>query len=862
MPQEISNEKRLEVQNRIELINKEIRQKGYNWRAGVTSISYLSLEEFGEISNGDIDYENDRIGDLNSDSIDEELIEVISIPDWKNYMSPVESQLYSNCWAHAVTGVIEGKLHHFYGSNIGINLDEMFITDYNNCGSGRNGGTPQCGFYFVHNSKAHSLLGINSFPNYDHAYWTITSYNVQEPTSRNYIKNALNNSPVYASMEVYSDFQNYSNGIYQHSYGRFLGYHAVVIVGYNDIEEYWICKNSWGAGWGEDGYFRIAYDECGIDTRRCGTVTINYENCFAKIIPGIISNLSSALTYNFVSNEWAYLTGSTMLLGNASVPNGATLKISSGINLNFNNYYIQINSGGNIQGHEDILCAYLKHSGTLKAIGNIQSIVNLASSGQIVELQAKAYSEPVSISGKYDLRLYGQGQNSTTLNSLVSIINSSYTDIANLKLNHTFSISNSLVTHISSSVLNSSTLVNDYGSTITNLGFSSGTLGGASFAYNSYGGSGNIFYTELSNYDVAAYIINNASYNVGDQNIFCENLLDIYAGSGGYAYAISNYYSRPLPQTIYGNVFVTGINGVCPNLKSNESITANNEIRNAEKETITKLEDDYLYLLRMITESMKKNEFDMTKFIPHFKSLISSYETVFYNSNEAKTTLYVLNKLSQLYKATNQNDVFRKFLREILINNKYYFIKNNIERYFVWEYVDESNYNEAIELINRIISVPKENDDLVCELKYERGLIYKYFIGDIAAAEETFMDLIENHSAHLLSKYALLEIDGESQIFNKKQRMNDIEANSYNISNYPNPFNPVTTIIYSIPIDNLVVIKVYDILGREVATLVNEPKVAGEYSINYDASKLSSGIYFYSIQAGSFNQTKKMILTK
>jgi hypothetical protein len=80
--------------------------------------------------------------------------------------------------------------------------------------------------------------------------------------------------------------------------------------------------------------------------------------------------------------------------------------------------------------------------------------------------------------------------------------------------------------------------------------------------------------------------------------------------------------------------------------------------------------------------------------------------------------------------------------------------------------------------------------------------------------------------------------------------------------NYPNPFNPSTQIIYSIIEDGLVTIKVYDILGREITTLLNEEKPAGIYNLNFDASNLSSGIYFYSISSGSFHQTKKMILMR
>jgi hypothetical protein len=80
--------------------------------------------------------------------------------------------------------------------------------------------------------------------------------------------------------------------------------------------------------------------------------------------------------------------------------------------------------------------------------------------------------------------------------------------------------------------------------------------------------------------------------------------------------------------------------------------------------------------------------------------------------------------------------------------------------------------------------------------------------------------------------------------------------------NYPNPFNPTTSIEYRVGSMEYVTLKVYDLLGREVATLVNEEKTAGSYEIEFDASNLSSGIYFYKLQASNFSETKKMILIK
>ena len=80
--------------------------------------------------------------------------------------------------------------------------------------------------------------------------------------------------------------------------------------------------------------------------------------------------------------------------------------------------------------------------------------------------------------------------------------------------------------------------------------------------------------------------------------------------------------------------------------------------------------------------------------------------------------------------------------------------------------------------------------------------------------------------------------------------------------NFPNPFNPKTVISFQIPVEGLVNLVVYDVLGNEVTTLINEQKKAGIYDVDFDASKLTSGIYFYKLTAGEFSLTRKMILLK
>ncbi|MCL6494586.1 MAG: T9SS type A sorting domain-containing protein [Ignavibacterium sp.] len=81
-------------------------------------------------------------------------------------------------------------------------------------------------------------------------------------------------------------------------------------------------------------------------------------------------------------------------------------------------------------------------------------------------------------------------------------------------------------------------------------------------------------------------------------------------------------------------------------------------------------------------------------------------------------------------------------------------------------------------------------------------------------------------------------------------------------NNYPNPFNPVTKITWQSPVNGQQTLKVYDVLGREVATLVDEYREAGSYEVEFDATNLPSGMYIYRLQSGNYSDVKKMILSK
>ncbi|MDO8548692.1 MAG: T9SS type A sorting domain-containing protein [Ignavibacteria bacterium] len=174
------------------------------------------------------------------------------------------------------------------------------------------------------------------------------------------------------------------------------------------------------------------------------------------------------------------------------------------------------------------------------------------------------------------------------------------------------------------------------------------------------------------------------------------------------------------------------------------------------------------------------------------------------------------------------------------------------------------NWTTATEINNKIFNVErrKENSDFVT---------VGFVEGKGTTTERQEYSYIDRYVTAGKYFYRLKQIDFDGTF----EYSNEIEVDATTLlsfsleQNYPNPFNPSTKITYSIPDKSFVTLKVFDPLGREISQLVNEEKEAGKYEIEFDANNLSSGVYFYKIeavpigrQAGDFVETKKMILLR
>lgn len=180
-----------------------------------------------------------------------------------------------------------------------------------------------------------------------------------------------------------------------------------------------------------------------------------------------------------------------------------------------------------------------------------------------------------------------------------------------------------------------------------------------------------------------------------------------------------------------------------------------------------------------------------------------------------------------------------------------------------------TNINNKIKL-NWETATEKNNKGFQIERAYKisdnlNWEIISFVNGKGTTTEKSYYSFIDNDVKRLGKYiYRLIQIDYDG----KTTYTNNVEVNIEAphifslMQNYPNPFNPVTSIDYTLPEKSMVSIKIFDILGNEVAQILNEEKEPGNYKVDFDASPLASGIYFYRLEANKFISTKRMILLK
>jgi hypothetical protein len=181
----------------------------------------------------------------------------------------------------------------------------------------------------------------------------------------------------------------------------------------------------------------------------------------------------------------------------------------------------------------------------------------------------------------------------------------------------------------------------------------------------------------------------------------------------------------------------------------------------------------------------------------------------------------------------------------------------------------QTSFNNSIE-INVKNDTNVDAESLTVEINnipswfiFEKTLIVIDKINRRSNESITFNFYLAEDAPEIYDHKILVIVTGKNNYSSKEIRISNSIINTFNLfQNYPNPFNPVTNIQYQIAEKQLVTLKIYDVIGNEIAVLINEVKDAGTYNVEFNADRFSSGVYYYTLKAGSFISTKKMILLK
>ena len=237
------------------------------------------------------------------------------------------------------------------------------------------------------------------------------------------------------------------------------------------------------------------------------------------------------------------------------------------------------------------------------------------------------------------------------------------------------------------------------------------------------------------------------------------------------------------------------------------------------------------------------------------------YKNLIANDNHMRIALSQLVHIKNKYTRSELVDYFISLLPN---NPKHY---PNVKKLLGDIYLKNSQFDDALIAYDAVIKIDSAGYDGIMA-RFEKLFAYLNIKKNLTLATGILSDIKAINSKDLevqmLIKGAESLINGTPKGMNKSENLAGVNIpKTYNLfQNYPNPFNPSTTIKYQIPKPGIVTLKVYDILGREVATLVSENKIEGTYDITFDASRFTSGVYIYQLRANDYVSSKKMILLK
>ena len=557
------------------------------------------------------------------------------------------------------------------------------------------------------------------------------------------------------------------------------------------------------------------------------------------------------------------------LTGDVTVPTGCEIAIPCNSIVYLNGHSIistggtiTVQSGATING----LRAKLDESGAIDneykgLFSSIQAAVNAAVALDEIYIEDGPFTENLSISGKDNLFISGGEINGSITATNSDGLHLRYIECSNLYLNncempYLFNV------HMLGSGSGTGIYVFNIGnssipkSTLVSYNFSTGL-----YAITSYFG----IEAQSWLYDLNTAVSSNYSSNISLNGIELCGITGYHlaAYTNGYIISSGCYYDNGIPSIMEsgGTVYCYTAN-TCPVYKrGNIAGSVESEIiPYPTEDEFGKINDHLNNLSNQIKSEFKEgSSFDKSKHKDEFLSINNQLKDYIKNNPESKQRGAAVTTAVHCYKAVEDYEAMKEFIEEIKDESD---IGGYAERFMIDYYSEQKDFDKALSVADELLE--KEKSDLTINVLYAKGLLLAHDMDKPKEAAVCFSQIVQNFSDNPIAEMAanqlsILGIEISEEKDNKTATKEDMELSS---SNYPNPFNPTTKISFTLPVDGKVSLKVFDTLGREVADLANNVYAAGTHEVEFDASDLASGIYFYTIKTAQGNITKKMLLVK
>ena len=556
-------------------------------------------------------------------------------------------------------------------------------------------------------------------------------------------------------------------------------------------------------------------------------------------------NLPSNLTF----------TGTTLVGGTLTIPSGLTLNISAGATLQFQS------------------STELTVFGTLSAIGTAENSITfnrIGSTGMWTGINFQYYGN-----GTIKYCDISNAQTALILSGSPSM---------NISNNYIHDNTNGIFLNMSSPTITNNQIRNNGGYGIWAQNESSPSISSNIITGNSYSGIYSDLYSAIGgNCPASNALRNNGTglslyYNsetyfgysgCGGSNSICNSTgYEVSATSNSYAYVQNNWWGSypPNASEFYadGTSYIDRSSPLSsdpnPTMQKSSSLSLNTVGLGAAQSSAIDWDSFFDAEIMKALQSF---------FAGNYQDALDQFEKKFTKEKDFSKKKYALAKISQCYSRMN-NKGFIDYLNNNILpklskDDELYAVALELE---YLSYLREGKFENAVNNLNILRDNHSTSEEMYKHSLFNLSFVFGKYLNNITKAKEYLGELeakYPNDRLVLNGKMLILGENPSNFSYRNQQFADTFLTNSVQdelLGNYPNPFNPTTKISFSLPQKSQIKLKVFDVLGREIQILADGVYEAGKYEVEFNATNLPSGVYFYNFTSGSNSITKKMLLMK